>query len=262
MGENNRDSITEIMEAVDAQAAAQADAEVETPQFSVLSFLHPSLAWFHEPSSWDIHDPAGELEGSSGKHTISDFGNTLTLQPPARKDFWRKTFYTPTLVKSDASAFLGVVPLNVEATIGVDFEFTAVTQFDQAGLLVYIDDEHWIKCGVEFCDGQARLSVVVFNEYSDWSTQSWPSFGARLKVHKVLQSDSVVIEAAHLEASDYQFIRIAHLSAKSLRQAEPRLKGWQIGPYAASPIAQKGCFAKFSDFYIGAKERSAHSSEL
>lgn len=245
------------------------DVEPPSPMrerdFSVISFLHPSLVWLNHPSSWNVSDPKGELEGSQGKAYVSEFGSSLSIQPPAKKDFWSKTFYTPTLIKSDASALLGQVPLHREATVSIDFELTAVSQFDQAGLLIYIDDTHWVKCGIEYCDGVPRLSVVVCNDFSDWSTQTWPSFSARIKVHKILQSDSIVIEAAPLDTSQFQFVRIAHLNHDSLRrklEEDPTARGWQVGPYAASPVAQRGCLAKFTDFFIGQKEHCTHHSEL
>jgi len=46
-------------------------------------------------------------------------------------------------------------------------------QFDQGGIAVRIDSEHWIKAGIEFVDGSPRLSCVVTNVFSDWSTQHW-----------------------------------------------------------------------------------------
>lgn len=46
----------------------------------------------------------------------------------------------------------------------------------QAGLLLYIDDDNWLKTGIEYCDGLPRLSTVVTRcGYSDWSTQPWRS---------------------------------------------------------------------------------------
>lgn len=44
-------------------------------------------------------------------------------------------------------------------------------KFDQAGVIVYQDPDHWLKAGIEASDGQPRLSAVVTNTYSDWSTQ-------------------------------------------------------------------------------------------
>jgi regulation of enolase protein 1 (concanavalin A-like superfamily) len=175
-------------------------------------FNHASLFWLHEPTKWAILDPNGELEGSGGSFQISSDGKELRMCAPSKKDFWSKTFYNPLLIKSDASALLTIIPNNHEITTKIDFEFEPKSQFDQAGLLIYIDDQHWVKCGIEYCDGSPRLSVVVTNEFSDWSTQPWGSNSVSLKVHKVNQSNSLVVEAAPLGSSDFQFVRIAHLS--------------------------------------------------
>ena len=44
------------------------------------------------------------------------------------------------------------------------------TLYDQGGLMLRIDEKNWIKCGVEYVDGQQFASVVVtVNGWSDWS---------------------------------------------------------------------------------------------
>lgn len=238
----------------------------------VSSFHHPDLNWFNDPRSWKVIDESGELEGSGGKYEISIDGSTLTLFPPSQKDFWSRTFYSPLLIKHDASGLLYSIPVDIESTIKVDFEYTPKTQFDQAGVLLYMDDEHWMKCGIEFCDNIPRLSVVVCNIFSDWSTQPWSSLSARLKIHKVNQSNSFVIEAAPAQSEDFQFVRIAHLSARSSHETDDSLeaekmkgsereKAWNIGPFAACPIAQKGCCAKFTNFSVGRREASLHNPD-
>lgn len=182
----------------------------------VNSFDHPNLVWLHEPTKWTISDPTGEFEGSGGFFQISSDAKELRMYAPSKKDFWSKTFYNPLLIKSDASALITNVPVNHEITAKIDLIFEPKSQFDQAGLLIYIDDHHWVKCGIEYCDGTSRLSVVVTNEFSDWSTQPWQSNSISLKVHKVNQSDSIVVEAAPLDSTyDFQFVRIAHLSPYS-----------------------------------------------
>ena len=63
-------------------------------------------------------------------------------------------------------------------------------QFDQAGLVVRLDSEHWVKTGIEVVDGVPRLSCVVCNVYADWSTQVWAEPALRLRVHKVRKTPS------------------------------------------------------------------------
>jgi hypothetical protein len=97
----------------------------------VTSFRSDRLSWFNEPSAWGVGDPTGKREGSGGSFEISADGLELSISAPAFKDFWARTFYSPLLVKHDASGLLGEIPAGVEATVSVDFEFTPKNQFDQ-----------------------------------------------------------------------------------------------------------------------------------
>ena len=42
--------------------------------------------------------------------------------------------------------------------------------YDQAGLMVRLDEKHWMKCGSEFVEGKRWASVVFTHDFSDWST--------------------------------------------------------------------------------------------
>lgn len=218
------------------------------------SFLDSNFAWINR-------------SGSAAADEVSKVcsADEVTIRPEAKKDFWSQTFYSPPLVKADACGYLFHVPTDGEVTIKVDFVYSAVEQFDQAGLLIYIDDETWVKCGIEYCDGEPRLSVVVTNNgFSDWSTQAWVAdagtgrLGARLKVHRISQGNSLVVEAAVLQSDHYFFVRIAHLAP---RLAESPAS-WRIGPFAACPVAQSGCSASFTNFSVTARETTAHDPNL
>lgn len=236
---------------------------------NITSFKHSGMKWLNEPTdSATVDSCSEETVRPSGAYTISEDGLVFTLEPPAFKDFWSRTFYNPLLIKKDATALLCEIPNNIEASIAIDFEYTPCSQFDQAGILIHIDDDHWVKCGIEFCDGGPKLSCVVCNSYSDWSTQPWESFSARLQIHKVLQSSTVVIEAAPLGSEDFHFIRIAHISSHSTHRGEHTVEGtdtelnWKVGPFAACPTQNRGCVAKFTNFSIGPKIESSHNADL
>ena len=61
------------------------------------------------------------------------------------------------------------------ATYGGEFEVKVkITgdykqRFDQAGLMLRINHENYIKAGIEFVDGKYNLSAVVTHKTSDWS---------------------------------------------------------------------------------------------
>ena len=96
----------------------------------------------------------------------------LTVTTGARTDFWRETHYG--FVRDDGHLRFARVSgdFTAEATVSGDYR----ELYDQAGLMLRLGDEHWIKAGVEFVGGRRTLSVVVTRERSDWSTV--PAFEA------------------------------------------------------------------------------------
>lgn len=90
----------------------------------------------------------------------------LTMRSKGRTDFWRKTFYG---YVTDNGHFL-----NVRAA--GDFSFSArvdgnyAALYDQAGLMVRLDEQNWMKCGSELVEGRRWASVVFTRDFSDWST--------------------------------------------------------------------------------------------
>ena len=79
-------------------------------------------------------------------------------------DFWRVTHYGFT---RDSGHFLDT------GALGLRFRGDFAHQYDQAGLMLRLDAEHWIKAGLEL-DGELWLCVVVTNGVSDWSQQPAP----------------------------------------------------------------------------------------
>jgi len=176
-----------------------------------------SLRWMNEPQSW--------------KQTESG----LLVNMDAKHDFWRKTYYKPLMISNNGHCFYSEFPTEGKVMVETSFTLNAVNQFDQAGLMVYLDEEHWIKTGIEHTDGLNRLSSVVTNEYSDWSTQDFPFSNLTIRLFK-LDSDYVV--EAKKQDGDFSFIRICHLSQR--QQSGDKNNIVKIGLYAASPSEKGG----------------------
>ena len=193
-------------------------------------------------------------------------GSTLSVTPALGCDFWARTFYGPRpMIKADGAALVAPVPAAAEVTLSVGFTLKAVGQFDQAGAFIYVDDDTFVKAGIEFCDNVPRLSVVVTNGgFSDWSTQLLPFLALRLRVSKLapgpVQGPALLVEAAPYEEGatfdspgDWQFVRVA-----SLRSGD---KPWRMGVAAAGPV-KAGSSAQFHYVHIGPKLKPTHSPEL
>ncbi len=91
----------------------------------------------------------------------------LDARTRAKTDFWRKTYYG---YITDNGHFLHL-------PVAGDFKFTArvggnyAALYDQAGLMVRLDEKRWMKCGSEFFENRRWASVVFTHDFSDWSTQ-------------------------------------------------------------------------------------------
>lgn len=96
---------------------------------TITDFTDERFSWLNNPKGWNIVDESGEAEGSKGDYLITS--SCLTITPPAYKDFWSRTYYSPLLIKSDASAYVCNIPSHQQCTFSIDFEFTPYGQFDQ-----------------------------------------------------------------------------------------------------------------------------------
>jgi len=177
--------------------------------------------WINPPQKFTLHN------------------GVLKIQTEPKTDFWQRTHYG--FSKANAPAFLTKV--EGDFTFRVKTEFHTQNQFDQCGVLLYIDDENWVKASVEHENDQfARLGSVVTNQgYSDWATIDIPFPVNEMSYRLSLKGQDVFIEYA-IKDSGFKQMRILHLH-KPLRDAG-------IGVYACSP--QRSSFkAVFSDFYLG-----------
>jgi regulation of enolase protein 1 (concanavalin A-like superfamily) len=229
---------------------------------SVKSTTVDGLKWYCAPGSWnDDLD-----ESKKGWWKTSDDSSKLSIAPPAKRDFWRKTYYMPLLVKDDApflyrNVSMSHLPITVETSFSID----AKSQFDQAGIMIRIDFEHWLKTGIEVVDGIPRLSCVVTNSFSDWSTQQVDTTDMKIRVHVLPQhGGSLVVEAAPLDSDKWSFIRIAHLhrdATHDFLNAAPEVKSSfqgenapsdsiMVGIFAACPVDQAGMTVTFHDLSI------------
>jgi regulation of enolase protein 1 (concanavalin A-like superfamily) len=235
-----------------------------------------SLQWYSASESWT--DTAGEDtkpdDNTKGWWKIEN--NKLLFAPPEKRDFWRKTYYEPLMVKDDASFLYSIVPQSsLPVTIETSFSMTVNSQFDQAGIVIRLDKEHWIKTGIEVVDEQPRLSCVVTNGFSDWSTQPWTVPALKLRVHILPQhGGSVVVEAAPIGTNEWSFIRIAHIHSDfnhDLLNDDPTTQTaheglsappgtLMVGIFAACPIAQTGMVATFEQLSITQGSEFVHNA--
>lgn len=94
----------------------------------------------------------------------SDLGLSVTTD--ASTDFWRETHYGFVRDNGHFYAFQADGDFTAQVRVQAHFEHL----YDQAGLMVRLDERRWVKTGIEFSDGYGLLGSVLTNEASDWAT--------------------------------------------------------------------------------------------
>lgn len=105
------------------------------------------MTWYNEPAKWAVSDGA------------------LLMEVTPKSDYWRISHYGFTV--DDAPFYYATYGGEFEAKVKITGDYQA--RFDQAGLMVRIDHENYIKAGIEYVGEKYNLSVVVTHSTSDWS---------------------------------------------------------------------------------------------
>ncbi|WP_420176710.1 DUF1349 domain-containing protein [Luteococcus sp. OSA5] len=181
--------------------------------------------WTHEPASVSA-DPDGLLvtcvEGS---------------------DAWRHTSYG--FVHESEHAL--VAPLEPGSAVEVVFLADFSQQFDQAGVYLCWDSEHWIKAGCEFADGRLQVGAVVTDGHSDWSVRPVDWLGQRVRV-RASWSDGAVTIRAGLDGEALELVRVAPFDAQAPVSA---------GPFTCAPT-RAGLTTRFTSWEVLPADVSLH----
>jgi regulation of enolase protein 1 (concanavalin A-like superfamily) len=167
----------------------------------------------------------------------------LTVAAVESSDAWRHTAYG--FVHDTEHALLA--PLDVGEAMDVSFRSAWNGDFDQAGLFVRIDDEHWVKAGIEYADNHLGLGAVVTDIRSDWSVghvDDW--HGKEITVRVSRWPDAVIIRA-RADDGEWRLVRVAPFDGDAAASA---------GPFLAGPT-RAGFTVRFTRW-----ERSAADIEL
>ena len=175
------------------------------------------MLWFNEPEQWQIN------------------GKTLSINTPGSTDYWRIAHYGFTV--DDAPFYYTNVGGEFEMKVKISGEYKA--RFDQAGLMIRLDHEHWIKAGIEYVDGKYNLSTVVTHTTSDWSVIQLEKPVPYIWIKAIRRLDAIHIQ--------YSFDDITYVE---MRQAWfPDNCPVMVGMVSASPDGE-GFTAKFDNFQV------------
>lgn len=179
--------------------------------------------WLNQPRVFDVQT-----------HTVS-----LTTEPGT--DFWQRSYYG--FRNDNAPALL--------LTSGENFTFTARAsfayqhQFDQCGLIIYLDSENWFKASIEYeNEAFSRLGSVVTNGgYSDWATTDISLTSTAVMFYRLSRRGPDFLIESSPDGERFRQMRVFHLHALGetvaaearLNPPAPARQAIRFGVYACSP---------------------------
>lgn len=183
------------------------------------------------------NEPADVATDRDGLHVTARQGS----------DAWRITSYD--FIHSTEHALL--TAFAPESAIEVRFRLDLAEQFDQAGIFVKVDDESWIKAGVELSDGEESLGAVVTRGMSDWSLSPVPGWAGRWVTIRASWSGNALTVRARVDDEPWQLVRVAPLDAVTPVMA---------GPFCCAPT-RAGLTVHFTSWRTTPPDAELHPSD-
>ncbi len=175
------------------------------------------MQWQNEPPQWRVEDSRIEVDAAGGT------------------DFWRKTHYG--FIRDNGH--FGYVDVEGDFCVEVQVSGAYHELYDQAGLMLRSNAEHWIKTGIEYVHGVQYISAVVTNDFSDWSVAPLAGAPHSIWLRAVRKAEAVEIFYS-LDAAEYTLLRLAYL---------PPAPIMAVGIMCAAPDGQ-GFHVTFADFHV------------
>jgi len=156
------------------------------------SELAARMTWMNEPASW------------------KKSGDQLIVRSRPKTDFWRTTF---TGNVTDNGHFFHL-PVSGTFVFQARVNAQYAAPYDQAGLMVRLNAENWMKCGTEFFDARRHASLVFTRDFSDWSvmpdlSQTEPIWWRAIRKH-----DSIEAHCS-LDGKNFTFVRDGYFQPSS-----------------------------------------------
>lgn len=173
--------------------------------------------WLNEPKAW------------------REAGGTLEVTTDHGTDFWRQTHYGFTRHSGHFLALNSAGDFTAQVRIRAKYE----KLYDQAGIMVRVDDQRWVKAGIELSDGRAMLSSVLTVGQSDWATGPYEGDASDFWMRVTVQAGVLRLQAS-ADGKHWPLLRLAPF---------PTASAYQVGPMCCTP-ERAGLEVRFSDFQL------------
>jgi regulation of enolase protein 1 (concanavalin A-like superfamily) len=175
--------------------------------------------WVNAPRKWTVE------------------GDCLTALTDEATDFWRNTHYG--FIRDSGHFFACPVQGDFTAQLRIQAQYDAL--YDQAGIMVRIDERRWVKAGIEKSDGQCLLSSVLTLEHSDWATGGFDGDPSDFWMRATVSNGVLRLQVSP-DGQRWPLLRLAPF---------PIAAGYLVGPMCCTP-ERASLAVKFSEFQVTA----------
>jgi uncharacterized protein len=180
-------------------------------------FRRSDGVWLNEPERWSALD------------------DSLQIVTDEATDFWRETHYGFSRDSGHFLAFPTAEAFTAELRVQGDFQ----ALYDQAGIMVRIDAQRWVKAGIEFSDGRAMLASVLTDGRSDWATAPYEHDAGDFWVRATVANGVLRLQAS-ADGKLWPLMRLAPFA---------KANSYLVGPMACTP-ERAGLKVVFSTFRL------------
>ena len=156
-----------------------------------MKFNIHDFGWVRQPKSFSVSDDKVEIV--TKPHT----------------DLWQRTYYH---FRNDNAPVFQMETDEKFFSFTVKTEFASNHRFDQCGVVMYLDNENWLKASVEYENEQFQhLGSVVTNlGYSDWATTAIDASIKSMWYRFSRREDDYCIECS-TDGERFSQMRICHM---------------------------------------------------
>ncbi|SNR80341.1 DUF1349 domain-containing protein [Hymenobacter mucosus] len=161
----------------------------------------------------------------------------MQVQVEGGTDFWRVTHYG--FIRDNGHFYYQEQEGDFLAKVKVVGHYKEL--YDQAGLMIRLDEKNWIKTGIEYVKGVQNVSAVVTRDVSDWSVVPRQDSPKAVWLTLLRKGDYVEIQYS-FDNKEFKMLRLAYFPPTPGQKV-------QVGLMCAAPDG-KGFPVEFEEFSI------------